>query len=61
LYFTTTCLDFTTCLYCRFPSGVQLLNLEELPGAGAMGVAINGMPIFPASDNHNALFCKLVT
>jgi hypothetical protein len=59
------CLYFITSTYCthpvcayRFPPGVQLLNLEELPGAGAMGVAINGLPIFPASDNHNALFCK---
>jgi hypothetical protein len=56
----TQCLCYTLPIppACRFPAGVQLLNVEELPGAGAMGVAVNGMPIFPAADNHNALFCR---
>ena len=38
-----------------FPTGA-LLSVAALPGGGAMGVAINGMPIFPAPDNHNAFF-----
>ena len=44
-----------------FPSGVQLLEIAALPGAGAMGVATNGLPIVPAPDNHNAFFCKCAT
>lgn len=35
-----------------------MLGTEELPIAGAMGVALNGVPIYPASDNHNALLCE---
>eukprot|EP00195_Chlamydomonas_chlamydogama_P000578 CAMPEP_0202920872 /NCGR_PEP_ID=MMETSP1392-20130828/77083_1 /ASSEMBLY_ACC=CAM_ASM_000868 /TAXON_ID=225041 /ORGANISM="Chlamydomonas chlamydogama, Strain SAG 11-48b" /LENGTH=884 /DNA_ID=CAMNT_0049614391 /DNA_START=111 /DNA_END=2766 /DNA_ORIENTATION=+ len=38
-----------------FPTGASL-NVAVLPQAGAMGVALNGLPIFPANDNHDAYF-----